>query len=154
MNLKLKLLRLMNFWPPFFFTGIKIEKISKDYRHIQVKLKLRFWNANILGTQYGGSIYSMADPFYMAMLMKNLGPKYSIWDKSACIRFLKPGRFDLYAEFILSEEDIDAIHKNLEDNQKLEWTRKIDIKDKEGTLIAEVDKVISIKKKSCIKKSV
>ena len=38
-----------------------------------VEMKLRIWNQNYVGTHYGGSLYSMADPFYMLMLMHNLG---------------------------------------------------------------------------------
>ena len=33
----------------------------------------------------------MTDPFYMLMLIENLGRDYIVWDKSATIRFRKPG---------------------------------------------------------------
>jgi Domain of unknown function (DUF4442) len=46
-------------------------------------MKLRFWNRNYVGTHYGGSLYSMADPFFMVMLINILGPSYIVWDKSA-----------------------------------------------------------------------
>jgi hypothetical protein len=39
---------------------------------------------------YGGSLYSMTDPFYMPMLISNLGSDYVVWDKAAHIRFRKP----------------------------------------------------------------
>ena len=32
------------------------------------------------------------DPIYMLMLLKILGPEYIVWDKSANIRFRKPGK--------------------------------------------------------------
>jgi acyl-coenzyme A thioesterase PaaI-like protein len=136
-----------NYWPPFFFAGIRVTRITQDIRHIQVKLKLRFWNANYVGTQYGGSIFSMTDPFYMLMLINNLGSEYSVWDKSATIRYLKPGRTDLTAEFLLTEEDLDSIRKNVHENGKMYWIRKIEVKDLNGELIADVDKTLSIKKK-------
>jgi acyl-coenzyme A thioesterase PaaI-like protein len=140
-------LRFLNYWPPFFFAGIRVTRITQDIRHIQVKLKLRFWNANYVGTQYGGSIFSMTDPFYMLMLINNLGSEYSVWDKSATIRYLKPGRTDLTAEFLLTEEDLDSIRKNVHENGKMYWIRKIEVKDLNGELIADVDKTLSIKKK-------
>ena len=31
---------------------------------------------NYVGTQFGGSLYSMVDPFYRLMLMENLGRDY------------------------------------------------------------------------------
>lgn len=138
---------LANFWPPFLFAGIKIVSLSKDYRHMVVKLKLRFWNANYVGTQYGGSMFSMADAFYMIMLIQNLGPNYVVWDKAATIRYLKPGRTDLFAEYQLSEEDLSTIRTTLQSTDKMEWTRKIEIKDTNNGVVAEVDKVISIKNK-------
>lgn len=148
MSYKSLLLRFINLWPPFLFSGIKVTKRSKDYRSITVKLKLRFWNANYVGTQYGGAMFSMTDPFYMLMLILNLGPAYTVWDKSAKIRYLKPGRSDVTAEFQLTEEDLASIRTAVQQQGKIEWTRTIQIKDNKGDIIAEVDKVISIKKKN------
>jgi 5-bromo-4-chloroindolyl phosphate hydrolysis protein len=148
MSLKEQLLRFWNFWPPFFFTGIKIEKRSKDYRYIRSRLKLRFWNANFVGTQYGGLIFSMTDPFYMIMLIKNLGHEYTIWDKAASINYLKPGRTDLFAEFILTEDDIQSIRTSLEEQKKMDWLRRIEVKDLQGEVVAKVEKIISISKKN------
>lgn len=147
MNFKNYLLKFWNLWPPFFFTGIKIERRSKDYRFIKARLKLRFWNANFMGTQYGGLIFSMTDPFYMIMLIKNLGPEFEIWDKAASIRYLKPGRTDLFVEFILSDKDLQIIHEMIEEQPKIDWIRKIEVKNKAGEIVAEVMKTIHIRKK-------
>ena len=145
MNFKRYVLPLLNLWPPFLFAGIKIIKRTKNYRHLVVKLKLRFWSANYVGTQYGGSMFSMTDPFYMLMLLINLGNEYVIWDKAASIRYLKPGKTDLTAEFILTDEDLDDIRQKVQQHGRMIWTRKIEIKDQENELVAEVEKVISIK---------
>lgn len=147
MHLKRYLLRLWNLWPPFLFCGIKIIKRTQDDRHIVVKLKLRFWNSNYLGTQYGGAMFSMVDPFYMVMLINNLGSKYTVWDKSANIQYLRPGRTDLITEFRLTEEDLASIRKTVDEHGKMNWVRTVEIKDKEGLIVAEVEKVISIKRK-------
>lgn len=148
MNIKDKLLRFWNFWPPFFFSGIRIEKTAKDFRHIVVRLKLRFWNANFVGTQYGGLIFSMTDPFYMIMLIKNLGESYVVWDKAAQIKFLRPGKTDLLAEYRLSEEDVNQIKDTVREHGKCEWTRTVEVKDIHGVIVAEVHKVVSIKMKN------
>lgn len=146
MHLKSYLLPFWNFWPPLFFSGIKIIKRSKDYREMTVKLKLRFWNSNYFGTQFGGAIYAMTDPFYMIMLIKNLGPHYQVMDKAAQIRYLKPGRTDLLANFTLSDEDLSAIRDLLEKQERMEWVRKIPIRDANKDIVAEVEKTISIKR--------
>ncbi len=145
MNRQSYLLRFINFWPPFLFAGIKVYIKSKDFRHLVVKLKLRFWNANYVGTQYGGSIYSMTDPFYMLMLIKNLGPKYIVWDKTATIQYLKPGKTDLSAEFILTAEELENIREVVKEKGHMLWSKQIDIKDINHQLVAKVEKVISIK---------
>ena len=41
---------------------------------------------------FGGSLYASVDPFYMIMLIRNLGSEYIVWDKAATIRFKKPGK--------------------------------------------------------------
>ena len=45
-------------------------------------------NRNYVGTQFGGSLYAMTDPFFMLMLMENLGRDYVVWDKAANIEFV------------------------------------------------------------------
>jgi 5-bromo-4-chloroindolyl phosphate hydrolysis protein len=149
MNWRSRLLGFINFWPPLLFSGIKIVQLSKDYRYIKVRLKLRFWNANYVGTQFGGALFMMTDPFYMLMLLRNM-PEYTVWDKAAHIYYLKPGRTNVFAEFMLTEEDLQGIRTTLEQQEKMVWIRRIPIKDATGEVIAEVEKVISIHKKTSV----
>lgn len=137
----------MNFWPPFWGAGIRIDHISKDFLEIDVSLKLRFWNRNYVGTAYGGSLYSMSDPFYMLMLINLLGKGYIVWDKGATIRFKRPGTSKVYAQFRLTNEQLNAFKEELKGKNKIEPILTVYIKDEEGEVIAEVDKVLYIKKK-------
>src|ERR1039457_1616792 len=105
------MLRWINIWPPFFGAGIRVRWRSN--RVVDVEMKLRFWNRNYVGTHYGGSLYSMADPFYMLMLMENLGRDSIVWDKAARIRFRKPGKGRVKAEFRLSDAQLDDIREKL-----------------------------------------
>lgn len=147
MNFREKLLFLWNFWPPFFFTGIKIKKISKDFREIEVHLKLHWWNANYVGTQYGGSMFSMTDPFYMLMLLKNLGKSYIVWDKSANIKFIKPGKTKLKALFLINDLVLNDIKDDVEKNGKTTKIFQVPITDLNGELVALVEKNLYIRKK-------
>ncbi len=147
MNFREKLLFLWNFWPPFFFTGIKIKKISKDFREIEVHLKLHWWNANYVGTQYGGSMFSMTDPFYMLMLLKNLGKSYIVWDKSASIKFIKPGKTKLKALFLINDLVLNDIKDDVEKNGKTTKIFQVPITDLNGELVALVEKNLYIRKK-------
>lgn len=146
--MKKYLFYLWNFWPPFLGAGIKIDTVSADFSHVRMRLKRRFWNRNIVGTQYGGSIYSMVDPIYMTMMLVRFQKEYIIWDKAASIRFKKPGKTDLTADFRLSKDDFDEIRKRLSTEAKIDWERQIQVKDHSGEVIAEVTKVIHIRNKS------
>lgn len=148
MNLRQKILfKIMNFWPPFWGAGIHIDHVSKDFMEVDVSLKIRFWNRNYVGTAYGGSLYSMADPFYMLMLINLLGKGYIVWDKAATIRFKKPGTSKLYAQFRLTPQQITEFKEELNTKNKIEPVLTVFIKDDEGQVIAEVDKVLYIRKK-------
>ncbi len=146
-TLKNHMRRLMNLWPPFLGAGIRVRRLDPDWRAIDVEMRLRFWNQNFVGTHYGGSLYSMTDPFYMLMLIENLGPDYIVWDKSASIRFRKPGTGTMAAGFRLSGEQIEAIRRALETQDKVESTFTVEVTDETGAVVAEVQKVLHVRKR-------
>lgn len=139
--------KIINWYGPFLGAGVKLEKMTKDYRHARVSMPLTFYNKNYMGTQFGGSLYAMVDPWYMLMLIKNLGRDYIVWDKAATINFKKPGRGKVTAEFNLTDEHLAEIKKHLETEKKMDYHFRVEIKDDEGKLIADVDKVLYIRKK-------
>jgi len=138
---------LINLYPPFLGAGIRITRLQPDWKAIDVEMKLSFWNRNYVGTQFGGSLYAMTDPFYMLMLIENLGPGYVVWDKAASIRFRKPGKGKVVATFRLTDQQIDDLRAELRAQGKIEATFTVEVKDEAGTVIAEVDKVLHIHKK-------
>ena len=137
----------LNLYPPLLGAGIRITCLASDWREIDVEMKLRWWNRNYVGTHYGGSLYSMTDPFFMLMLIQNLGKDYIVWDKSASIRFKKPGRGTVSASFRLSEEQIHEIKQALTSQEKIERVLTVEVKDESGNVIAEVEKLLHIRKK-------
>src|SRR5215469_14786668 len=139
--------RGVNLWPPFLGAGIRVKHVAADMKAIDVEMKLRWWNANYVGTQFGGSLFAMTDAFYMLMLMANLGRDYIVWDKAASIRYRKPGRGTVRAEFQLTDAQLDDIREKLRTLPKYEPTFTIEVKDEEETVIAEVQKLLHVKKK-------
>jgi acyl-coenzyme A thioesterase PaaI-like protein len=140
--------KTINFYGPFVGAGVKLKHMSKDFRDCEVEMKLTFYNKNYMGTQFGGSLYAMTDPWYMLMLIKNLGEDYIVWDKGATINFRKPGRGTVRAEFQLTEEVLEDIRATVAAQVKMDKVFKVEIKDESGKLIADVDKVLYIRKKS------
>lgn len=138
---------ILNFYPPYLGAGIKVRSLSSDYKKAVVEMKLRFWNQNYLKTHFGGSLYSMIDPFYVLMFIHLLGPEFIIWDKEATIKFRRPGKSTMRAEFEVTDEDINLIKKNLNLQEKFDFVKKVEIKDEKGKLIAEAEKVIYFARK-------
>lgn len=137
----------LNLYPPFLGAGIRIKRLQSDWKAIDVEMKLRFWNSNYVGTHFGGSLYSMTDPFYMLMLIENLGREYIVWDKSATIRFKKPGKGKMHAEFRLADAQLDEIRNTLKTDKKIEPTFLVEVRDETGDLVAQVEKVLHVRKK-------
>ena len=138
---------VLNCWPPFFFSGIKVEQISDDFCYVRVKLKSRPWTKNINRTQFGGSMFSMTDPIYPLMVMGALGSDYHVWDKKADIDFIAPGRGTLIAEFWLSDSVLHAIKTATDDGDKHFPEFLVHIKDSQSQIVCEVNRTIYVRKK-------
>jgi len=138
---------LGNLWLPFFGAGIKVLKASQDFRFIQVCLKKRWYNSNYVGTQFGGSIYAMTDPFFMLMLIQNLGKEYIVWDKGAKVDFLKPGTTNLYAEFKIDQNLIDDVKDKVGKLGKYVFDLPVSVLDENQQVIAKIEKTIYVRKK-------
>lgn len=139
---------MLNLWPPLWGAGIKVVSISDDFRFVKMRLKFRWWNKNAHKTQYGGSIFSMTDPVYALMLMGLFKEKYFIWDKSADIEFIKPGASDLFAEFVIDDETIEAIKQATATGEKYFPQFVVNVVDDKGDLVSTLRRVLYIRKKS------
>ena len=139
--------RLMNLWPPFFFAGIRVVHIAEDWREVAVEMRLGRLNRNYVGTHFGGSLFAMTDPFYMLMLLRVLGRDYVVWDKSATIDFVKPGRGTVTARFRLEEERLAEIRAAAADGSKVLPIFHCDVRDAEGEVVARRDRTLYVRRK-------
>ena len=147
-SVKSKLWRwAFNLHPTYRSTGAWVTYIAHDFREIRIKLPLSWRTRNYVGTIFGGSMYAAVDPLYMIMLIKNLGPGYLVWDKAATVRFKKPGRGTLYAQFVLSEEELSSIRSESQHLESLDRVYEIQLTDAEGMVCAIVEKTIYIRRK-------
>lgn len=137
----------MNFYPPYIGAGVRVRHISADMRLVQVKMVLRWYNRNYVGTQYGGSLMSMTDPWYMLMIMNNLGRDYFVWDKHAEIDYIAPGKTHVHAHFVINDEILDDIRAKTANGDKYVPEFLVEIKDDHGHLVARVKRRVYIKLK-------
>jgi acyl-coenzyme A thioesterase PaaI-like protein len=140
--------RLINFYPPLLGAGIRVRQV--DELTTQVVMKLTPLNRNVVGTHFGGSLYAMCDPWFMLILMRALGPEYVVWDKAANIQFLQPGRGTVTATFHIPQERIDEIRLVADSGLKIEPTFTVDVEDKQGTSIAQVVKLLYVRRRTRI----
>ena len=142
-----RLLLWMNWWPPLLGMGIRVRRMSEDFRAVDVEMVQRFWNTNYVGVHFGGSLFAMTDPFYMIMLMENLGPGYIVWDKAAAIRFRRPAKGTVRAEFRLTPEQIAEVRRAADSQPKVEPVFAVEIKDQSADVVAVVERTIHVRKK-------
>ena len=135
----------INTYAPYIGAGIKIEHINLDQGLCVVNMGLNSLNKNIVGTQFGGSLYSMVDPFYMLMLMHQLGSSYVVWDKSSHIEFVAPGNSKVTARMKIPSDEIKTIQDLAKDGEPVFREYKVDIVDEQQKIIATVTKTIYIR---------
>ena len=148
MEMTPRLLRFgLNLWPPFLFTGIHVTDIGADWRSARVELRLRPWNRNYVGTQFGGSLFAMTDPYWMVLMLHALPPDYIVWDKAGEIEFVRPGRSTVHADFRLDDAVIDEVIAAAANGDKVLRWFDTDVIDVEGEVVAKVRKQLYIRRK-------
>ncbi len=138
---------LFNIYPPFICSGIKVKKISEDFKFIKVEMKLKWYNRNYVGTHFGGSLFAMTDPFLMIMLMNILGREYIVWDKSSFIEFIRPGTGTVRAEFKITNEYVKDIIEKTSKGEKYYPEFNVEIMNENNEVVSKVKKILYVKKK-------
>ena len=136
-----------NLFPAYRGSGARVTYISSDFREARVRLPLTWRSRNAVGTIFGGSMYAAVDPLYMILLMHSLGREYVVWDKAASIRFRKPGRSTLFAQFLVEDAELDAIRAATAGGASVDRTYNVDLVDADGVVHAAVEKVIYVRRK-------
>lgn len=136
---------MMNVYPPYVGAGVRIDEVDFEKGFIRVRMGLNPLNKNIVGTQFGGSLYSMTDPFIMLLLMQKLGNDYVVWDKSASIDFIKAGKSAVTAEMTITETEVATIKDLAKDGEPVFRDYTVEIKDTKGVIVAKVEKKLYIR---------
>lgn len=138
--------QLANLYPPFLGAGIRV-KANADYTELRSEIKLRWWNRNYVGTHFGGSIYMMTDPFFMVMLIEQLGRGYQVWLKHATVSFLRPGRGTVSAAFRLDPATVAALKAQVDEVGKHELVLLVAVEDEGGAVVATVEQTLHVRRR-------
>jgi len=142
------LLRIMSLYPPLAGAGVRVRTLATAPLAFETELRLRWWNRNYVGTQFGGSLYAMTDPFYMLILIDALGPGFEVWDKAATVRFRRPGRGTVRARFEIPPARIEEIRREAESAGRAEPVFLARVVDEAGETVTEVEKVVSVRRRA------
>lgn len=123
----------------------RIIYVSEDILNVRIRIRLTYKNSNYVGSIFGGSLFSATDPIYMVQLINILGNDYVVWDKETTIRFKKPAKESVYAEFSFTPEEIATIKDDVAKEKEIDIVKKLTITNKEGsTIISEISKTIYV----------
>ena len=137
----------MNLWPPYLGAGIRVRSIAADWSEAVVELRAYPLNRNYVGTHFGGSLFAMTDPFYALLLMHRLGSRYHVWDHSASIEFVSPGRGTVSATFRMPPETVETIRSQAARGQKVLPQFQAEVHGGRGEVVARVSKTIYVRLK-------
>ena len=135
-------------YPPYLGMGVRVRSYSDDFTRFEVELRARWYNRNLFGTHFGGSLYSMCDPFFVFIVTMNLGRGYIVWDKSAAIEFLKPAKGTIRGVFEIDKDRLEEIRNEVDELGKNTYHFEADLLDEAGLAVARVSKEVYVRSKA------
>ena len=143
-----KIIRKINWYPPFLGMGIRVRDYNEDFTRFEVELRRRWYNRNLFGTHFGGSLFTMSDPFFVFIVTMNLGRDYIVWDKSASIDFLKPAKGTILGVFEIARQKLETIQAEVGELGRNTYHFETDLVDEQGQAVARVSKEVYVRVKS------
>jgi len=137
----------INTWPTFVAQKISVTELAEDWTRAVIRLDLTPENANYFGTAFGGSLFSMIDPFVVILAANQLGVDYAVWDKSVEIDFVRPGTGPVTATVDMPADVIDEIRAATADGQKLLKTFEVPLLAEDGSAVALQKRVLYIRRR-------
>lgn len=139
--------RRLNWWTPLLFTGVRVTYLSEDFTHIRATLKNWYTTQNSHGTQFGGSLFAFTDPIYALLLGCLFGETHYVWDQSAEIEFIKPGRGAVHLDCSLTAEQIQDIKEQTASGEKYLPQFTVRVFDDAGETVALVKRTVYLRLK-------
>ncbi len=117
--------------------GIKIDFISKESNLFALKLPFRRKNLNVAGTVHGSAIMALAETVHGVAVFWTFPPKkFTMFTKSTELKFVRPGRGDLFVKFHLEKKILSNLELNFSTNNKTEIEMESNVEDTNGKVVA------------------
>ena len=140
-----KLIKKINWYPPYLGMGIRVRSKRDDFTRFEVELRARWYNRNLFGTHFGGSLYAMSDPFFVFIITMNFGRGYVVWDKSANIDFIKPAKGTISGVFEISQTRLEEIRAEVDKLGKNTYHFDAELINEVGEIVARVRKEVYVR---------
>ena len=142
------LIRKINWYPPYLGMGIRVRSYREDFTRFEVELRATWYNRNLFGTHFGGSLYAMSDPFYVFIISMNFGKDYIVLDKSAQIDFRLPAKGTISGVFEIDKSRLDEMRLEVDQLGKNTYHFELDLSDEAGQVVARVHKEVYVRSRS------
>ncbi len=126
----------LNGWPTFAAQKIDVVEVAADWTRAVVRLDLTPENANYFGTAFGGSLFSMIDPFLVILLANQLGEEYAVWDKVVEIDYVRPGTGPVTAVVDVPADVTAEVRAATDGGSKLLRWFEVPLTTDDGTVVA------------------
>lgn len=126
---------MMNLWPPLLGSGVRIAEISEDWRFARVELNLSFWNANMHGAAFGGTLYAMTDFLFGTLVARVMGFEYEAWTRTGTFQYLAPGRDGAYMEVTFTEDHEQWVRDTVAEDGYCNVAYTCVIKNRDGSVV-------------------
>lgn len=137
-----------NWFPAWRATGGRVVHVAPDLKRIRIALPLHRGTRNAVGTLFGGALFAATDGLHPALLALQLGREVIVWDKAGAIRYRKPGRTTLYADFAVDDAEITEIRRLLVEQGECERTYTVELKDRLGEVHTIVERTVYVAEKA------
>lgn len=137
---------LLNAWPTFVAQKITVTSVAEDWSQATARMDLTEENGNYYGTAFGGTLFSMVDPFFVILAAQQLGDEYRVWDRAAEIDFLAPGRTAVTAHVHMPHDVVAEMRDSAADGSKVLRWFDVDFTDENDAVIARARRQLYVRR--------
>ncbi|MGJ9422900.1 PaaI family thioesterase [Aeromicrobium sp. CF3.5] len=137
----------INSWPTFATQEIEVLEIADDWSRAVIRLDLTEDNSNYFGTAFGGSLFSMIDPFVVILLANQMGEDFTVWDKVVEIDFVRPGAGPVTAIVEMPANVVEEVRAATAHGEKLLRWFEVPLLAEDGSVVAVQRRQIYVRKR-------
>ncbi|MDE0957178.1 MAG: DUF4442 domain-containing protein [Planctomycetota bacterium] len=129
----------MNLWPPFLFQGIRITEIDSEFQFAVVRVRKTILTRNLMGSTFGGALFSAADPFFPILYWRYLalqGIPSTCWSRSIRGEFVQPASRSVELRFAIDTDQLEHACREMKSHRRVDLEDVVEARLPDGALAA------------------